>query len=281
MDNELQHWGILGMKWGVRRYQNSDGSWTEDGLKRRSKNGSANIKETVKMLNKKSKEAAKLYDKTAPYLNREYNYFYALEDAKRNNQTELVKQLEKEWKEYRRSMQSDYEKNEEQYKQVLKEVNDTIQELRDQDFHIIQKLSFQPSINGEPFGGISQKYKAQKHEVSDLQRNLGWEEISRKKTDFIEKDNNVINIQNYKKDNGSKDFKTSNDVNDEDYTWKDRIRRDKTQLYEKAVNNGSYNLEFLKMVPDSTLGDKNKLLKEYGEFVNDPDEWMENNLQSR
>ena len=32
--NELYHHGILGMKWGVRRYQNSDGTLTEAGKKR-------------------------------------------------------------------------------------------------------------------------------------------------------------------------------------------------------------------------------------------------------
>ena len=31
----LEHHGILGQKWGVRRYQNEDGSYTEAGLKRR------------------------------------------------------------------------------------------------------------------------------------------------------------------------------------------------------------------------------------------------------
>lgn len=36
-NGELYHWGIKGQKWGVRRYQNKDGSLTAAGKKRQKK----------------------------------------------------------------------------------------------------------------------------------------------------------------------------------------------------------------------------------------------------
>ena len=37
-NSELKHWGIKGMKWGIRRYQNKDGSLTRAGKKRQADN---------------------------------------------------------------------------------------------------------------------------------------------------------------------------------------------------------------------------------------------------
>ena len=42
VEKELKHWGILGMKWGIRRYQNPDGSLTPEGKERYRK--SKNVK---------------------------------------------------------------------------------------------------------------------------------------------------------------------------------------------------------------------------------------------
>lgn len=57
-DGELYHWGIKGMKWGQRRYQNKDGSLTPAGKKRYAQEEAA-LKEREKTIKNREREAAR------------------------------------------------------------------------------------------------------------------------------------------------------------------------------------------------------------------------------
>ena len=80
MNNELYHYGVKGMKWGVRRYQNLDGSLTEADKKRQQK--------TIRRINT-------MYDRSNKWTNRKISKLDKKgKTAKANVMREMVRQNE-------------------------------------------------------------------------------------------------------------------------------------------------------------------------------------------
>jgi hypothetical protein len=70
-DGELYHFGVLGMKWGVRKYQNADGTLTSAGKERYGgkiqnykSNVEKNLTRTSENADYQQNKAAKLYGKS-------------------------------------------------------------------------------------------------------------------------------------------------------------------------------------------------------------------------
>lgn len=72
--DELMHWGILGQRWGIRRFQNSDGSLTAEGRIR---------------YNKENEKKHKLVDNAINMAKKEKEYWHGMAEMNRRSLEEL------------------------------------------------------------------------------------------------------------------------------------------------------------------------------------------------
>ena len=81
VENELKHWGILGMKWGIRNYQNPDGSLTPlgrirygVGAKKEITGNIAGVNDANSLSDEELKRMTRRYQQQADYYQARNNY---------------------------------------------------------------------------------------------------------------------------------------------------------------------------------------------------------------
>lgn len=95
VDDSLEHSGILGMKWGIRRYQNEDGSLTEAGKLRYGKKAASEYYKQHKLSNKRNRtdsyrEAMDYQRKIDKHKTKEDRFESALDKAAVNNGRRII-----------------------------------------------------------------------------------------------------------------------------------------------------------------------------------------------
>lgn len=161
--DELCHYGILGMKWGVRRYRNSDGSLTPDGQKRFDKMSNDQLQKALHKQVKKERSKQSGWSNQWRWLN-----------TIGENSKKALDKYSKDSEKYR---------NTPEYKSAMKKIKDLDRKAEsgkidlneyDTEFEKIKKSVYKPELDSSVRYSNGKKYVNEFINSYGKEMNLGY-----------------------------------------------------------------------------------------------------------
>lgn len=283
-EDYLAHHGILGMKLGVRRYQNKDGSYTELGRKHYGHEKRQSQKQYGGLFTKKTPE-----EKTAAQERKARSKINALKRQIEENEDEILRnsssadEYAKKAEEHR-AIAAGYQKKSDEYTRA----NNTLEWFNSNHSRKIQKLE-------------KEIEKLQQKKMSEVKADPDILDDTIRKAkdsgvDFGDDPAPVRPKRSYDPERSEttlRDYAKSGKVEKEMKSEFDKMRNNsksdeekdrKVASWEKARDKDLWDLNFLEAVQNSKAlheGDTTTLLREYAKYLDHPTEYFENDEYSR
>lgn len=271
MDNNyLAHYGVLGMKWGVRRYQNADGTLTAEGRRRARKEVRADNKEAFEK-GKRATIAARAYKYAQVKERKAENKYIQKPNQRRLSKLEKTKALSDAWaKQVDETMRS----AEQHYNELVNKYGDkAISQIRkDKNGFVNEEVHDQWAYSLMGASGASLVAHAVLHTpfafiyIPRSANSMG-RAAYRQSKDYLKYAESL-------RDKNKNDNKSWNSSNWESY--KNDLREHKSEYLDRAKKKGTFDMEFLERAPQEKNGHAitdAELIKEYSKYLDDPDKY--------
>lgn len=160
--NYLVHHGILGQKWGIRRYQNPDGTWTDEGKRRRSSGISSDRSSVVKALKYPKRTALDAIGSSAGRNNR----YYKKLDKRASNVKNIFAKNER-----LKDIYTKYKNDRMKLSNKQKELYDDLEKTKDQIYDDFEQLSLEKKKQYyKPFFDSANKAQGIPTSVKDIEK---------------------------------------------------------------------------------------------------------------
>lgn len=285
-DSDLAHYGVIGMKWGVRRYQNADGTLTAEGRKRAKSEYRSDNKKAFQ-IGKDATIASRAYEiakrKEEKYLDK-YSKNPSDRNAKKYKEAKL---LAEEWGMTKNATseiaKKHYEELVEKYgNEAVSRINVDKNGMINEEVHSVGEYAANAALSvGALAASILLKspvtvitYPKSKNNMAKEAYKKSLKELRKQGLQQMEEEHTKVKAFEDEISRRKKTEEARQKTQSEHYSY---LQSNKSSLLDRAKKSDLWDLDYLEIAPETLVSSGgSRLLKDYERYLNDPEKYIRN-----